>query len=115
MDVEKQMQDALRLSQEENEKGKKKYQSDSRARLFKITSTKVRTAFIGALSSFEQNFGELWGHRLPESELTDEQLEEVLPGAPWADGTVGGVIGANADHGRMHWKWAKDAGVLDHH
>jgi len=75
MDVEKQMQDALRLSQEENEKGKKKYQSDSRARLFKITSTKVRTAFIGALSSFEQNFGELWGHRLPESELTDEQLE----------------------------------------
>jgi hypothetical protein len=49
------------------------------------------------------------------SELTDEQLEEVLPGAPWADGTIGGVIGANADHGRMHWKWAKDAGVLDHH
>jgi hypothetical protein len=48
------------------------------------------------------------------SELTDEQLEEVLPGAPWADGTVGGVIAANADHGRMHWKWAKDAGVLDH-
>ena len=49
------------------------------------------------------------------SELTDAQLEEVLPGAPWADGTVGGVIAANADHGRMHWKWAKDAGVLDHH
>ena len=49
------------------------------------------------------------------SELTGDQLEEVLPGAPWADGTVGGVIGANADHGRMHWKWAKDAGVLDHH
>ena len=48
------------------------------------------------------------------SELTDEQLEEVLPGAPWADGTVGGVIAANADHGRMHWKWAKDAGVLGH-
>jgi hypothetical protein len=46
------------------------------------------------------------------SELTDEQLEEVLPGAPWADGTIGGVIAANAEHGRMHWKWAKDAGVL---
>ena len=43
------------------------------------------------------------------SELTDEQLGEVLPGAPWADGTIGGVIGANADHGRMHWKWVTDA------
>jgi hypothetical protein len=39
----------------------------------------------------------------------------VLPGAPWADGTVGGVIAANADHCRMHWKWAKDAGVLEIH
>lgn len=45
------------------------------------------------------------------SELTDEQLEEVLPGALWADGTVGGVLAANAGHGRMHWKWVKDAGV----
>jgi hypothetical protein len=48
------------------------------------------------------------------SELTDEQLGEVLPGAPWADGTIGGVLAANADHGRMHWKWAKDAGVHEH-
>ena len=47
------------------------------------------------------------------SELTDAQLEEVLPGAPWADGTIGGVLAANAEHGRMHWKWAKDAGLLD--
>ena len=47
------------------------------------------------------------------SELTDEQLNERLPGAPWADGTIGGVLAANADHGRMHWKWAKDAGVLE--
>jgi hypothetical protein len=45
------------------------------------------------------------------SELTDEQLGETLPGAPWADGTIGGVLAANADHGRMHWKWATDAFV----
>lgn len=43
------------------------------------------------------------------AELTDEQLDEVLPGAPWADGTIGGVLAANADHGRMHWKWVTDA------
>jgi hypothetical protein len=45
------------------------------------------------------------------SELSDEQLEQVLPGAPWADGTIGGVLGANADHARMHWKWLVEAGL----
>jgi hypothetical protein len=39
--------------------------------------------------------------------LTDEQLAEKLPGAPWADGTFGGVIATNAAHGRMHWAWVK--------
>ncbi|HEY5438774.1 MAG TPA: DinB family protein [Acidimicrobiales bacterium] len=46
------------------------------------------------------------------SELNDAQLDEKLPGAPWADGSVGGVLGANADHGRMHWKWAEETGLL---
>lgn len=41
------------------------------------------------------------------AELTDEQLVEKLPGAPWADGTIGGVLATNADHGRMHWHWVK--------
>jgi hypothetical protein len=37
--------------------------------------------------------------------LSDEQLQQKLPGAPWADGTIGGVIGVNALHGRQHWQW----------
>jgi len=45
------------------------------------------------------------------AELSDAQLEEKLPGAPWADGTIGGVLGTNADHGRMHWKWLEEAGL----
>ncbi len=40
--------------------------------------------------------------------LTDEQLAEKLPGAPWSDGTIGGVLSVNADHGRVHWRWAKE-------
>ncbi len=40
--------------------------------------------------------------------LKDEQLAEKLPGAPWADGTIGGVLGVNGDHGRSHYKWVKD-------
>jgi len=46
------------------------------------------------------------------SELSDEQLAETLPGAPWADGTIGGVISANAHHARMHWGWIEEAGLL---
>ncbi len=45
------------------------------------------------------------------AELSDEQLEEKLEGAPWADGTLGGVLGANADHAQTHWKWLTDAGL----
>jgi len=44
------------------------------------------------------------------SELSDAQLDETLPGAPWADGTLSRVLGANADHGRMHWHWVENAG-----
>lgn len=40
--------------------------------------------------------------------LTDEQLQDRIPGAPWADGTIGGILAANAAHGRMHFKWAKE-------
>jgi hypothetical protein len=42
------------------------------------------------------------------SELTDDQLAEKVRGAPWADGTVGGIIGVNADHAHMHWRWLRE-------
>lgn len=42
------------------------------------------------------------------AELSDEDLASVIPGAPWADGTVGGIMAANADHGRMHFAWASE-------
>lgn len=41
------------------------------------------------------------------AELSDAQLLEKLPGAPWADGTIGGVLAVNAGHGRQHWQWVK--------
>ncbi|HEX2850165.1 MAG TPA: DinB family protein [Acidimicrobiales bacterium] len=40
--------------------------------------------------------------------LDDDALASQVPGAPWADGTVGGILAANADHGRTHFKWAKE-------
>jgi len=42
------------------------------------------------------------------AELTDAQLQETLPGAPWANGIIGGVLAVNADHGRMHYRWVKE-------
>ena len=42
------------------------------------------------------------------SQLTQEQLDETIPGAPWAEGKVGGILAANAGHGRMHWNWVKE-------
>lgn len=37
------------------------------------------------------------------AELSDEQLAQKVPDAPWADGTIGGIISVNGMHGRMHW------------
>lgn len=42
------------------------------------------------------------------AELSDEELASKIPGAPWADGTVGAIMAANADHGRMHFAWASE-------
>jgi hypothetical protein len=43
------------------------------------------------------------------SDLTDAQLQEMLPGAPWADGTVGGVMANHGGHGRRHWAMVQAA------
>ena len=42
------------------------------------------------------------------NELTDEQLASPLPGAPWADGTIGGVLITNAYHEIQHRAWVDE-------
>lgn len=54
---------------QENEE---KYWNESKKRLTKILTTKLRTSFIGALSAFEENFGFLWAHG-DNDEITEEQ------------------------------------------
>ncbi len=48
---------------------------ESRKRLDKIVCTKVRTAFIGALAAFEEQFGFLWGHGLEDGILSEKQKD----------------------------------------
>lgn len=49
------------------------YKKRSAERLLKIIAKKMETTYIGALSQFETNFGKLWGHGKPLSELTDSE------------------------------------------
>ena len=55
---------------------KDRYLENSKKRLEKIVSTKIRTAFIGAISTFEEAFGFLWGHGSNNDKLTEE--EEIM-------------------------------------
>ncbi|MBI3651223.1 MAG: DinB family protein [Acidobacteria bacterium] len=40
--------------------------------------------------------------------LSDDQLNEKVPGAPWGDATVGSIIAINGDHARQHFAWVTD-------
>lgn len=41
-------------------------------------------------------------------QVSDEQLAMPIPGAPWGDGTIGGVLMTNSQHGIMHLNWIEE-------
>lgn len=51
-----------------------RYKDKSKKRLSNIVSTKIKTSFIGAISSCEDYFGFLWGHGKPEDDLDENEL-----------------------------------------
>lgn len=46
-----------------------------RQRELTILTSRLQQCFVGSISSFENHFGVLWGHGLPESRLTDKQKQ----------------------------------------
>ena len=52
---------------------KEKYQDSSKRRLSTIIKKKFNTTIIGSLAAFEDQFGDLWGHGLPISDLDEDQ------------------------------------------
>lgn len=62
MDGYDQMEAAADAARRLEEEDRRNYERQSRARLQRVLTTKMRTTFIGALSAVEQAFGELWGH-----------------------------------------------------
>lgn len=48
------------------------------------------------------------------SSLTDEQLVDRIPGAPWAGGVIGGILAINADHALAHDGYGEDGPDHEH-
>lgn len=63
---------SLRRQREEPIRRAKRDQ-EIHTRLKKVLSTKVTTAFVGALAELESAFGKIWGHGLPLNKLTENQ------------------------------------------
>lgn len=42
-------------------------------------------------------------------QCTDEQVATIVTGAPWSDGTIGGVMITNAHHAIQHMTWIEEA------
>lgn len=47
-------------------------------------------------------------------QLTDEQLSLPVAGAPWADGTIGGLLITNAHHATQHLAWVEQGLQISH-
>lgn len=73
MSIYDNMQQVKRDREQERIVRNEQYKVDSRNRLGKILKKKIDTAYIGAISVFEEAFGDLWGHGKLESELTSIQ------------------------------------------
>jgi hypothetical protein len=63
------------LRRKSKEAKREKFLEESRKRLDKIMTTKIRTAFIGAIDAFEQSFGFLWGQDKKDSERTESEKQ----------------------------------------
>jgi hypothetical protein len=64
------------LKKQFKETQNQRYLEQSKERLNKIISTKMRTSFIGALDTFEKNFGHLWGYNNETKETKPRGFEE---------------------------------------
>jgi hypothetical protein len=42
------------------------------------------------------------------AECTNEQITATVAGAPWSDGTIGGVLLTNAHHAIQHMTWVEE-------
>lgn len=76
MELRRQMREAVAARKEDAIVAHKRFKEQSRTRLMRIIETKLKTTLIGSVSRFEGHFGRtLWGHGLPEEQLTEAQKQ----------------------------------------
>ncbi len=76
MDINDSMEAARRHKQDNDAKEHdRKLKASSKRRLQKITETKIRTSFIGALDQFEKRFGDLWGFDKNDEDRSQEERD----------------------------------------
>ncbi len=68
----------IRSSRNYKEEKEQKYKVNSKDRLFKIASKKIKTTMIGALSTLEENLGFLWGHESDEDISPEQQHMKTI-------------------------------------
>ena len=68
----------IRSSKNYKEEKEQKYKVNSKDRLFKIASKKIKTTMIGALSTLEKNLGFLWGHESDEDISPEQQHMKTI-------------------------------------
>ena len=68
----------IRSSKYYKEEKEQKYKVNSKDRLFKIASKKIKTTMIGALSTLEENLGFLWGHESDEDISPEQQHMKTI-------------------------------------
>lgn len=72
-DSDDQFLEFRKKSNERRTSREEKYKDNSKRRLLNVIKKKFDTTIIGALAAFEDQFGELWGHGLPEDQLDEDQ------------------------------------------
>ena len=68
----------IHSSKNYKEEKEQKYKVNSKDRLFKIASKKIKTTMIGALSTLEENLGFLWGHESDEDISPEQQHMKTI-------------------------------------
>ena len=72
------LKNLIRSSKNYKEEKEQKYKVNSKDRLFKIASKKIKTTMIGALSTLEENLGFLWGHESDEDISPEQQHMKTI-------------------------------------
>jgi hypothetical protein len=69
---------ATNIRKDAETQGKARYAEQSKIRLTKVMTTKIKTTMIGALASIENHFGFLWEPRDGQNSVEQIQMREIF-------------------------------------